>query len=44
MIDPRARYATINYDRLHRMAEVIFRMAMVRQHCFLKRLVEGPRR
>ncbi len=44
MIDPRARYATVNYDRLHRYAEVIFRMIMVRQHVILKRLVEGPRR
>lgn len=38
------RYQTVSYDRLHRMAEVMFRMLMVRQHCYLKRLQEGPHR
>lgn len=40
------RYQVVDYNRLHRMAEVIFRMCMTRQRCYLKesKMVEGPRR
>jgi hypothetical protein len=39
------RYAHINYDRLHRSAEIIFRMVMVRLRVNLKtHLRESARR